>query len=82
MNLLRKKIKREKEEQYNENEYRKKNEEEKMEAKKMDILEKYNYDYTKANKTNLLTNNERKNKLKILKHSLIKMTHLNGVKQN
>ena len=67
MNLLRKKIKREKEEQYNENEYRKKKEEENKKTKKMDILEKYNYDYTKANKTNLLTNNERKNKLKNFK---------------
>ena len=68
MHLLRKKIKREKEEQYNEKELRKE-EEKKKDVKKMDLLEKFNDDYTKANKINLnlLSNNERANKLKNFK---------------
>ena len=65
INLLRKKIKREKEEQYNEDELRKKVEEEKI--NKMNILQKYNYDYVKSKQANKLSTDERANKLKNFK---------------
>ena len=65
INLLRKKVRREKEKQYNEDELRKKVEEEKF--NKMNILQKYNYDYIKSNQANKLTNDERANKLKNFK---------------
>ena len=65
INLLRKKIKREKEEQYNEDELRKKIEDEKI--NKMNILQKYNYDYVKSKQANKLSTDERANKLKNFK---------------
>ena len=65
IHLLRKKVKREKEEQLNENELRKKIEEEKI--NKMNILQKYNYDYVKSNQANKLSTDERANKLKNFK---------------
>ena len=65
INLLRKKIKREKEEIYNEEELKKKVELEKI--NKMNILQKFKYDYVKSNDVNKLTNDERKNKLKNFK---------------
>ena len=65
INLLRKKIKREKEEQFNEDELRKKVEEEKI--NKMNILQKYNYDYVKTKQANKLSTDERANKLKNFK---------------
>ena len=65
INLLRKKIKREKEEQLNEDELRKKVEEEKI--SKMNILQKYNYDYVKSKQANKLSGDERVNKLKNFK---------------
>jgi len=65
INLLRKKVKREKEEVYNEEDIKKKIEEEKL--TKMDILQKYNHNYVKTNQANKLSNDERVNKLKNFK---------------
>ena len=65
INLLRKKVKREKEEKLNDDNIRKKIEEEKI--NKMNILQKYNYDYIKYNQANKLSTDERANKLKIFK---------------
>ena len=65
INLLRKKVKREKEEVYNEEQIKKKVEEEKL--TKMDILQKYNHNYVKTNQANKLSNDERANKLKNFK---------------
>ena len=65
INLLRKKVKREKEEVYNEEDINKKIEEEKL--TKMDILQKYNHNYVKTNQANKLSNDERVNKLKNFK---------------
>ena len=65
INLLRKKIKREKEEQFNEDELRKRVEEEKL--NKMNILQQYNYNYVKSNQAKKLSGDERINKLKNFK---------------
>ena len=65
INLLRKKVKKEKEEIYNDEEFRKKIEEEKV--NKMNILQKFKYDYVKANQVNKLSSDERANKLKMFK---------------
>ena len=65
INLLRKKVKREKEEKLNDDNIRKKVEEEKI--NKMNILQKYNYDYVKFNQANKLSTDERANKLKNFK---------------
>jgi len=65
INLLRKKVKKEKEEVYNDEELRKKIEEEKV--NKMNILQKFKYDYVKANQVNKLSSDERANKLKMFK---------------
>ena len=65
INLLRKKVKKEKEEVYNEEEIKKRVEEEKL--TKMDILQKYNHNYVKTNQANKLSNDERVNKLKNFK---------------
>jgi peptidyl-prolyl cis-trans isomerase SDCCAG10 len=66
INLLRKKVKREKEEKLNDDDnIRKKVEEEKI--NKMNILQKYNYDYVKSNQANKLSTDERANKLKNFK---------------
>jgi len=66
INLLRQKIKREKEEIYNEEEFKKKVEKEKI--SQMNILQKFKYDYVNSNKVNKLSNDERKNKLKNFKN--------------
>ena len=66
INLLRKKIKREKEEIYNEEEFKKKVEKEKI--SQMNILQKFKYDYVNSNEVNKLSNDERKNKLKNFKN--------------
>jgi len=65
INLLRKKVKKEKEEVYNEDAIKKRVEEEKL--TKMDILQKYNHNYVKTNQANKLSNDERVNKLKNFK---------------
>ena len=65
INLLRKKVKKEKEEVYNEEAIKKRVEEEKL--TKMDILQKYNHNYVKTNQANKLSNDERVNKLKNFK---------------
>lgn len=66
INLLRQKIKREKEEIYNEEEFKKKVEKEKI--SQMNILQKFKYDYVNSNEVNKLSNDERKNKLKNFKN--------------
>ena len=66
INLLRQKIKREKEEIYNEEEFKKKVEKEKI--SQMNILQKFKYDYVNSNDVNKLSNDERKNKLKNFKN--------------
>ena len=66
INLLRQKIKREKEEIYNEEEFKKKIEKEKV--NQMNILQKFKYDYVNSNDVNKLSNDERKNKLKNFKN--------------
>ena len=66
INLLRKKVKKEKEEIYNDEEFKKKIEEEKI--NKMNILQRYNYNYVKVNQANKLSNDERANKLKNFKN--------------
>ena len=65
INLLRKKVKREKEEKLNEDNIRKKVEEESL--NKMNILQRHNYDYVKTNQSNKLSSDERANKLKNFK---------------
>ena len=66
INLLRQKVKREKEELYNEEEFKKKVEKEQI--NQMNILQKFKYDYVKSNKTNKLSKDERKDKLKNFKN--------------
>ena len=66
INLLRQKIKREKEEIYNEEEFKKKVEKEKI--SQMNVLQKFKYDYVNSNEVNKLSNDERKNKLKNFKN--------------
>lgn len=66
INLLRQKIKREKEEIYNEEEFKKKVEKEKI--SQMNILQKFKYDYVNSNEVNKLSDDERKNKLKNFKN--------------
>ena len=66
INLLRQKIKREKEEIYDEEKFKKKIEKEKI--SQMNIVQKFKYDYINSNSVNKLSNDERKNKLKNFKN--------------
>ena len=66
INLLRQKIKREKEEIYDEEKFKKKIEKEKI--SQMNIVQKFKYDYINSNSVNKLSNDERKSKLNKFKN--------------
>ena len=66
INLLRQKIKREKEEIYDEEKFKKKIEKEKI--SQMNIVQKFKYDYINSNEVNKLSNDERKSKLNKFKN--------------
>ena len=66
INLLRQKIKREKEEIYDEEKFKKKIEKEKI--SQMNIVQKFKYDYINSNEVSKLSNDERKSKLNKFKN--------------